>query len=99
MSELKSSVTNWNVSRENCHLFFGSINPTEIAIILRKKPSFFTVYYVARVIFYSMNLSTLVPEIIEVLADSSTESTTEPNPADAAFQLYLEKYGHYSATM
>ena len=64
-----------------------------------EKAKFFTVYYVARVIFYSINLSTLVPEIIEVLADSSTESTTEPNPADAAFQLYLEKYGHYSATM
>ena len=71
----------------------------EIAFILRKKPSFLMCQYVTRVIFYSMNLSTLVPEMIEVLADSSTECTTEPNPADAAFQLYLEKYGHYSATM
>ena len=55
--------------------------------------------YVARAVFYSVNLSTLVLEIIEVLADSSTESTSEPIVADAAFQLYLEKCGHYSVTM
>ena len=55
--------------------------------------------YVARATFYSMNLLTLVPEIIEVLADSSAESTAEPNAADTAFQLYLEKYGHYLATI
>ena len=55
--------------------------------------------YVARAVFYSVNLSTLLLEIIEVLADSSTESTSEPIVADAAFQLYLEKCGHYSVTM
>lgn len=55
--------------------------------------------YVARAIFSSVNFSTLVLEIIEVLADSSTESTSEPIAADAAFQLYLEKCGHYSVTV
>ena len=68
-------------------------------MILRKNPSFKIGQYVARAIFYSMNFSTLVLEMLEVLADSSAESTTEPNIADATFQLYLEKYGHLPATM
>ena len=71
----------------------------EISMILRKNLSFKIGQYVARAIFYSMDFSTLVPEMLEVLAERSTESPTEPNAADATFQLYLEKYGHYSATM
>ena len=37
--------------------------------------------------------------MIEVLADSTAETSTEHNVADAAFQLYLDKNGRYPVIM
>ena len=54
---------------------------------------------IAWALSYSINLLTLAPEVVEVVAHSDADTSTELRKADAAIEIYLYKYKHYKAIM